>query len=136
MKQILSEEFQRMQKLAGIINESQLNENIDDKNELAIQIAKDITPEGLYDLVNQSSIKFTYGPDEEGTYYLEFQLELTLDNLESYTPEEFEKELQSAIGGSSYGGPGQSFRKTTVNYDGENNGKHIFSVFQSGGYDI
>ena len=27
-KQILSEEFQRMQKLAGLINESQLNENL------------------------------------------------------------------------------------------------------------
>ena len=35
-KQILNEEFKRMQKLAGIINESQLNEGMTEENIISI----------------------------------------------------------------------------------------------------
>ena len=170
MKQILSEEFKRMQKLAGIIKEGIHDTDIlsaphtnvrtppqgigdyDPKeraanlkalsdfgpknNELATQIAKDTTGEDLFDLVNQNSIEFTYGPKKDGTYHLGFQLEATPKDLGSYTPQEFKEELQSVIGGSSSRGPGQSFRKVTVSYDGEENGTYIFSVFLRGGYDI
>jgi hypothetical protein len=152
MKQILSEEFRRMQKLAGIINEDKNTDaeerlsNFGPKNnanqELATQIVKNtVSPESdLYNSVNKDSIEFKYGPDEEGTYYLEFKLEFGLNDLGGYTGKDaekkFEKELQSAIGGSTSGGPGQSFRKTTVTYEGKENEKHIFSVSIRGGYDI
>jgi hypothetical protein len=152
MKQILSEEFRRMQKLAGIINEDKntdTKEKLSDfepKNnanqELATQIVKDTVSEesDLYKSINKDSIKFTYGPDEEGTYYLEFELEFGLNDLGGYTGknavEEFKENLQSNIGGYTYGGPGQSFRETTVTYKGKENEKHIFSVSIRGGYDI
>ena len=80
------------------------------------------------------SPKFTYGPDDEGTYHLEFQL--GFDDLDYDTPEEEEEELERQIGGSSSGGPGQAFSRTQVSYKGEENGKYIFFVHQRGGYDI
>ena len=81
-----------------------------------------------------NSPKYTYGPDNEGTYHIEFQL--ALDILDYDTPEKKEKELQKAIGGSTYGGPGAGFSKTTVSYEGQRNGEYIFNVFQRGGYDV
>jgi hypothetical protein len=107
----------------------QFSKNQNDPSYIANYIAG-----GFADYIMPGSEKFTYGPDEEGTYHLEFQLEF--DNLSYNTPEEEEKELQNQIGGSSGGGPGQAFSRTNVSYDGEKEGKYIFSVHQRGGYDI
>ena len=119
IQQIIKEEISK------VLNEN----NSEDPTYIAQQIAgefdKDIIP---------GSEKFTYGPDEDGTYHLEFQL--GFDSLDSYTPEEFEQELEDQIGGSSSGGPGQSFSRTYVSYEGEKNGNHIFGVNSRGGYDI
>jgi hypothetical protein len=40
-KQILSEQFRRMQKLAGIITESQLNEGIEELSDAAVDLLMD-----------------------------------------------------------------------------------------------
>ena len=124
-KQNLSEQFRRMQKLAGILNEN----NTQDPLHMAEYIAG-----GFVDYIEPNSAEFTYGPDDEGTYHLEFKL--AFDDLSYNTPEEEEKELQNQIGGKSSGGPGQGFSTTNVSYEGEKNGKYIFSVHQRGGYDI
>lgn len=132
MKQTLSEQFIRMQKLAGLITESQYKEKInetEDPNKIAQYIAGEFN-----DYIIPGSPKYTYGPDKEGAYGLEFQLEF--DNLGDNTPEDQEEELESQIGGYSSGGPGRAFSQTSVSYEGENNGKYIFSVHREGGYDI
>ena len=118
LKQIIREEISKV-----------LNESSDDAQNFAKHIAgrfeSDIVP---------GSCKFTYGPDEEGTYHLQF--ELMFDRLDGYTPAEFEDELESQIGGSSSGGPGQAFSRTYVSYKGEENGNYLFIVYSRGGFDI
>jgi len=133
MKQPLNEQFVRMQKLAGLITESQYKEKINETED-ANKIAQDIAGEEFKDYIMDGSPKYTYGPNDEGAYNLEFQLEF--DNLGDNTPEDQEEELESQIGGYSSGGPGRAFSRTHVSYEGENNGKYIFSVHQRGGYDI
>jgi hypothetical protein len=128
----MNKEFLKMQKMAGLITESEYKEKVnetEDPNNIAQYIAG-----GFSDYIIPRSPKYTYGPDDEGTYHLEFQL--GFDNLDYDTPEDQEEELERQIGGSSSGGPGQSFSQTHVSYDGEDNGKYIFSVHQRGGYDI
>ncbi len=132
MKQQLNEQFLRMQKLAGIITEGEYRENTDETED-PNKIAQDIAGE-FEDYIVAGSPKYTYGPNNEGAYGLEFQLEF--DNLGDNTPEDQEEELESQIGGYSSGGPGRAFSQTSVSYEGENNGKYIFSVHQRGGYDI
>lgn len=128
MKQQINE-IRRMQQLAGLIKESQLNE----VETSAADIAKYVAG-SFVDYIIPGSEEFTYGPDEEGTYHLEFKI--AFDNLDYDTPEEEEEELQNQIGGRSYSGPGQAFSQTNVSYEGEENGKYIFTVHQRGGYDI
>jgi len=113
---------------AATLNE-EFSKNQNDPSYIANYIAG-----GFADYIMPGSEKFTYGPDEEGTYHLEFQL--GFDDLSYNTPEEEEEELQNQIGGSSGDGPGQAFSRTNVSYDGEKEGKYIFSVHQRGGYDI
>lgn len=121
-------EIKRMQQLAGIINESQLNET-----DSAANVAQYVA-DPFGDYIVPGSEKYTYGPDEEGTYHLEFML--AFDSLDYDTPEDEEKALQDQIGGRSSGGPGQAFSNTNVSYEGEQMGKYIFSVHRRGGYDI
>ena len=77
---------------------------------------------------------FTYGPDDEGTYGLEFQL--GFDMLDGISPEEREDELNDEIGSSGEVSPGSQYTRTRVAYQGEENGEHVFSVYQRGGYNI
>jgi len=112
----------------ALVNE-ELNENQNSPSYMADYIAG-----GFANYIIPGSEEYTYGPDEEGTYHLEFQL--GFDSLDYNTPEEEEEELQKQIGGSSSSGPGQGFSRTNVSYEGEENGKYVFSVHQRGGYDI
>jgi hypothetical protein len=111
-------------KTKGVINENYNNPN---------KLAKDIA--GLFSqYIIPNSEKFTYGPDDEGTYH--FQFLLGFDNLDYDTPEMEEEELNRQIGGRNYSGPGQPFSSTNVSFEGQKNNKFIFSVNQRGGYDI
>lgn len=127
MKQQINE-IHRMQQLAGLIKESQLNETEDAPTQakyVAGSFRKYIIP---------GSEKYTYGPDEEGTYDLEFKL--AYDVLSYDTPEKEAEKIEKQIGGHYYSGPGQSYTDTTVSYEGEENGEYVFTVYQRGGYDI
>lgn len=118
------------QELRSLIQQI-IKEELDNNN--PAYLAKYIAG-GFEDYIIPGSEKFTYGPDEEGTYHLEFQL--GFDSLSYDTPEDEEEELQNQIGGRSSGGPGQAFSRTYVSYEGEKNGIYIFDVHQRGGYDI
>jgi len=131
MKQPLNEQFRRMQKLAGLITENISEDPTQDTE--AVKIAE-YTAGAFADYIDPTSVKFTYGPNEEGSYHLEFQLKF--DGLDGHTTDEFEEELQQQIGGSSSGGPGQAFSRTFVSYEGEENGNYVFGVHRQGGYDI
>jgi len=105
-----------------------LNENVDADN-IADNIADNFS-----EYIVPNSPKYTYGPNDEGAYHIEFQL--AFDTLDYNTPKEKEKELQDAIGDNEYGGPGARFSNTTVSYKGQKNRKYVFTVSQRGGYDI
>lgn len=77
---------------------------------------------------------FTYGPDEEGTYELEFKL--GFDMLDGLTPEEKEEDLNNEIGSSGDAAPGAQYSRTRVAYQGEEDGEHVFLVSHRGGYNI
>jgi len=106
-----------------------MNENVD-----ADYTANYIAGDNFSKYIVPNSPEYTYGPDDDGTYYIEFQL--AFDTLDYNTPEEEEEELQDAMGGNEYGGPGARFSNTTVSYEGQENGKYVFTVSQRGGYDI
>jgi len=128
----LKDETMKKSELQRIIREEiskVMNENVD-----ADYTANYIAGDNFSKYIVPNSPEYTYGPDDDGTYYIEFQL--AFDTLDYNTPEEEEEELEDAIGGNEYGGPGARFSNTTVSYKGQENGKYVFTVSQRGGYDI
>jgi len=74
--QIFNEQIRRMQKLAGILNENY--------NPKLVKIAQDVAgPFSSY--IVPSSVRYTYGPDEDGTYHMTFQLAFSASPTESPT---------------------------------------------------
>jgi hypothetical protein len=110
-------------------NKGIIKENGITLNQMAQHIAG-----GFSEYIIPNSEKYTYGPDEEGTYH--FQFLLGFDSLDYDTPEIEEEELQKQIGGRNYSGPGHAFSTTNVSFKTEKNGIYIFLVTQRGGYDI
>lgn len=123
-KQIFSEQIRRMQKLAGILKENYNPGPSDIARQIAGPFSSYIVPE---------STRYTYGPDGDGTYHLDFELAFNISPTES--PTELEAELENQIGGSSYGGPGQAFSRTYVSYNGMEREQYVFSVTHRAGYD-
>ena len=109
-----------------LLGENILNITPDDMAyDVAGIYAKDIIP---------GSEKFTYGPDEDGTYQFEFKL--GFDMLDGISPEEKEDKLNNEIGGSEEVGPGKPYTQTRITHLGEENGEHVFVVYQRGGYNF
>jgi hypothetical protein len=135
-KQMLSEEFRRMQKLAGIITENNLGEIFNfskpkptpdpHSKEEHDRLASYLTY-GMEDKIIPGSNGYTYGPDEKMGYRYEYKLALDADDLHyGNTPEEEAIYLQNDMNPRRPSAADPNTAKVT--YEGEENGKYIFHV--------
>lgn len=118
------------------INDSSIKENKESLLSLLTpqQIIKHNITEGFIEYIIPGTEKFSYGPDEDGTYQVEAQIAIPrrfFDDLESATFKT-QEELES----NNYRGPGQPFSKINVYAIKQSAEYYILGINIRGGYDI
>ena len=107
-----------------------INEELNKESDMGQRLAAEY---GTSDYIDPTSIK--YSEDEEGSWNLEFIMEIPKNEVMDMDIKEADKYFSKEYGVNSYGGPGAPFSKVYADTkDGED--YWIVSIYAHGGYDI